>query len=185
MRTQRRLWRQNRRGYKGLFGKRRYRVERRDRQLIRRTSKRLSLRRTLLARALATQPSAFAYSRRSDHYTVDAASHLLGGSAISAARSKLSVTLTQRNTYMAGCNLLLSLPQTRGTRRPELQSRSLPRTASFSLKRTARTVGTKSLTIASAARGTCVATRLPTYVPRRTNYHEYSAHPRLTAKYAL
>jgi hypothetical protein len=185
MRTQRRLWRQNRRGYKGLFGKRRYRVERRDRQLTRRTSKRLSLRRALLTRALAAQPLAFTYSRRIGYYTADAASHLLNGSAESVAKPKLSVTLTQRNTYKAGCNLLLSLPQTSGTRRPELQSRSMPRRVPLSLKCAARTAGTKSLTPASAARGTYVATHLPAYAPRRTNYRGHSTRPRLTAKYAL
>jgi len=185
MRTQRRLWRQNRRGYKGLFGKRRYRVERRDRQLTRRTSKRLSLRRALLARALATRPLAFAYPHRSGYYTADAASHLLSQSAESVAKSKLSVIRAQRNTYTAGCNLLLSLPQTRGTRRPELQSRSMPRRVPSSLKCTARTAGTKSFTAASVARSTYVATRLPAYEPRRTNYREHSTRPRLTTKYAL
>lgn len=184
-RTQRRLWRQNRRGYKGLFGKRRYRVERRDRQLTRRTSKRLSLRRAFLTRALVVPPLAFAYSRRIGYYTADAASHLLSGSAESVAKSKLSVTLTQRNTYTAGRNLLLSLPQTRGTRRPELQSRSMPRKVPLYLKCTARTAGTKASTAASVARGTYVATRLPTYAPHRTNYCEHSTRPRLAAKYAL
>lgn len=88
--------RQGRRGYSGLFGKRRYRVGRRDKQLARRASKRTTIHRDILARTKLLKKTARNCDNRSACYKATALSQLLVTSGLSATVKPLSVGTTQR-----------------------------------------------------------------------------------------
>lgn len=102
MRVSRRVWRQGRRGYVGLFGKRRYRVARRDKRLVRRTSKRLATHRLLVTRALRTQATQQLSIAHRRGYDSGAAAQLLRATA----PTRSAVERTRRLKYVMGRSLL-------------------------------------------------------------------------------
>lgn len=95
----RRVWRQGRRGYAGLFGKRRYRVERRDKQLARRTSKRSVTQRTLLVRSILSQKTYRASNEHSIRYKAATAVQLL--TSVGEKPAKLLAANAQQGGYDA------------------------------------------------------------------------------------
>jgi len=156
----RRFWRQGRRGYAGLFGKRRYRVGRRDRVLVRRASRRLTLRRALAARVLSARATRRNFAVRVQRYSAVASQRFLSNTSSSAAHARFLTARAQGYAYTFG-RMSITQRRYRATRRT---SRS-PRTVNSILSKPA------VRTMSASARGV------------RQQLLQYVANPKILQDY--